>query len=234
MSAPAVTEGVLDRILCNNRFLESHAARRFRRLVDAGSGPLPGSYEIRVATRVEEILEQLGLRHRSYVSHDYLDPTHTFEGQLEFDRHDVASALFIARNRGTGELHAAARLAFPLEGRLPMEEYYSLEAFRQRIGYSGGVTLVEFSRLLSHPTGQKELNRALVRTVFEFAVDQGVDYILGAGRCDIRRYYDKWGFRDVEPGLEIDLRGCVDTPLCSPIPVYPHYMHVSEIRWEKI
>lgn len=229
------TVDVLDRILEDNRFSRSLAASRFRHRVEVSSGRCPGHFEIVVATRAKEMLEHFSLRYRSDLTQRYIGPTNTFENELEYDAHDRSSALFLARSLQSGKLHAVARLAFEENGLLPMDDYWSLEGLRERVGYHdrGGKTLAEFSRLISHPTRQKGLNRALVRAVFRFAIEQGVDYVVGAGRCDIRQYYDTWGFREVDPGAEIDPALLGGTRRC-PVPLYAHYMHVSEIRWEAI
>ncbi len=235
MNQPGQTLDVLDRILEENPFNRSVSASQFRRQVQVSSGHCRGAFEIGVATRPEEMLEHFSLRYQSDLSQRYVEPSNPFEQELEYDDHDRSSALFLARGVESGQLNGVARLAFDQAGQLPMDAYWSLDGLRERIGYyeEPDLTMAEFSRLISFPTRQKELNRALIRAVFEFAVEQGVDYIVGAGRCDIRHYYDKWGFREVEPGAQIDpsLLGGVR---CSPVPLYPHYMHTSEIRWEKI
>lgn len=225
----------LERVLTRNRFIDSPSATDWRREVEVEDGPCPGRYEIAVATSEPEILQHLELRYTAYSLHGYLNPDYSFPDDLEYETHDEDAALFLAREEGTSELRGVARLAYDVGGILPMDTYYSLDRFREEIGYreGGGIVLAEFSRLISHPTGQKALNRALVRSVFEFAVKTGATYVLGCGRCDIRSYYDKWGFHSFDPDLEIDLRQ-FDCQIQTPMPLYPHYMHVREIRWERI
>lgn len=239
--APTVHEGgraTLDRTLLRellraNRFLGDERAHQFYREVEV-AGAHAGSYEIRIATRPDQFLEAFRLRYVSYASNGYLNPAYDFPLDLEYDAHDAHAALFLARNVETGAVHGGARLVIEADGRLPIDSYYSLDPLRARLaGADDRPVLAEFSRLISHPVGQRELNKALVRAVFGFAAEHAVDYIVGAGRVDIRHYYDKWGFRDVEPGLEFDFKD-TPSPITPPMRVYPHYMHVSDVRWEHI
>lgn len=227
-----LTRALLSRLLSSNRFLGSEVARRFRREVVDPSGD---RYTISIANTPDELVEHFRLRYVAYLSHDYLNPGYAFPDELEYDDDDLSAALFNVRNQRTGDLHGVARLAFDIAGHLPMDEYFSLDDLRDRIGYQQDPSLVltEFSRLISHPVGQRAINKALVRSVFRFAVENDVDYIVGAGRVDIRHYYDKWGFQDVAPGVEIDLR-TLDTTLYFPMRLYPHVMHTRNIRWECI
>ena len=224
----------LEHILQNNIFIGTDIARDHRMLYVVDQGELQGTYEFSLATSWQDMLDHFALRYASYKEHGYYNPAYVHETRFDFDEFDTDAALFIVRNLASGRLHCVARLAFDKDGILPMDSYCSLDQFRSEIGFKPGeMKLIEFSRLISHLTGQKELNRALVRFVFEFAVKQHVDYILGCGRCDIKHYYDKWGFKDIQPYREID-QSNVNYPYRAPMKFYPHYMKPEDIQWHRI
>lgn len=229
------TSALLDRVLAENPFLATPTARRSKRLVEVGDGPFPGAYEIGVAATEDEAIEHFALRFEAYDSHGYFNPDYEFELPLDHDECDLRAALFSARSLVTGKIHGAARLVLDSEHGLPMDDYLDLGQVRERVAREGGhgVRLAEFSRLISHPTGQRSLNRELVRSVLRFAADHGIEWLVGAGRCDIAHYYERWGFVPAEPRQEVLLTE-LDIPLQMPMPLYLHYMHVSWIRWENI
>ena len=215
----------LDDILQKNMFIDSAEAQEFSKK--------HGDFDFGIATKPLDMRDVFTIRFASYRDSGYLNPDFTFESELEFDEHDLTALLFYARNSDTGRLHGTGRLVVDAHGRLPMDDYYPLDTFREQIGYyRGEAKLAEFSRLISHPTGQKELNKALVRFILEFA-SAHIDYIVGFGRLDIKQYYDKWGFSDIVPYEPVDVSQS-NGPLRPPMKFYPHYMHVSQIQWDKI
>ena len=226
MAVVLVSSVSLEDILAKNIFLGSREAQEHT--------SVKGDFKFGVATTPADMVDVFDIRYRSYKASGYLNPKYPSESQLEFDEHDMNAALFYVRNMDSGSLHCTGRLVFDVNGSLPMDEYYSLDKFRHEIGYyKKNLRLVEFSRLISHPTGQKQLNKELVRFIFQFAVAQGVDYIVGFGRMDIKHYYDKWGFKDIVPYEPIDVRK-LDGPLTPPMKFYPHAMSINDIRWDAI
>lgn len=236
------SDSFLDNVLQNNLFLRDLKAREHTAVQHIVDGPCPGTYKYKLATKRQDMLDQFNLRYLSYKEQGYLNPDHPLPDELEYDCHDLNAALFIVRNSQTKQLHGSGRLVIDVSGKLPIDEYYSLDQYRQSIGYgqpSGqqagqqAVRIAEFSRLISRPIGQRAMNRKLVKFILEFAVQAGITHLVGFGRCDIKHYYERWGFKDIEQGVTIDLRttACQLTP---PMQFYPHAMRTDEILWKNI
>ena len=218
-------EKILANILSSNIFISFAKYELAAKIIQ---GESQAEYKYSLATSAKDMLDHFALRYQSYKDSGYLNPAHTFYNNLEFDEHDFNAALFIVRNAQTGKLHGTGRLVFDT-GQLPLEEYCSLQEYRQSVGKDS--KLAEFSRLISYPVHQKELNRKLVKFILEFAA-QHATHIVGFGRFDIKHYYERWGFNDLTTPVETFDLSQSGGALVPPMLFYPHAMKVDEIRWE--
>ena len=164
--------------------------------------PNQQSLEFRIAASFRELEECFRLRLQAYTDAGYIKQPSVYQDGKEVDEFDAASTHFYARNLETGKLVGYARLIRDSPLGFPMEKQVSLEDFR-----SPDKTLMEFSRWISYPRGQPDVNWGLYRATVRYGLIQNVTHFVGLAFVRMKHFYESRGFAEIEPYQEVVYKG---------------------------
>lgn len=168
-----------------------------RQVITIGGAPrhverLP--FTVRVAQTPEDMRKVVQVRHASYARHLPLRMADAFRQLEPLDAVDGVVSL-IAESKVDGSPLATLRVQTNKVQPLLLEQSTDLPDWMQ------GLRLGEVTRLaVAHSAQSRVVKTVLLKAAYFWALENGVRYMLVAGRAPLDRQYARLMFRDLYPG----------------------------------